>query len=149
MKLDRLTVKAQDAIAQSRDVAIGLHHAEITPEHVLVALLDQEGGVVPRILTKLGADPRVVRADLDQSLAKLPKAHGAALDVQPSRAFKDLWEFAGKQAEAMKDEYVSTEHFLIALADGKSAASHALASAGATPSAILEALVSVRGNQRV
>src|SRR5262245_42486267 len=149
MKLDRLTVKAQDAVAASRDVAIARHHAEIGPEHLLVALLEQEGGVVPRILAKLGADPRVVRADLDRTLDKLPKVHGAALDVVPSRAFKDVWEAAGKEAEAMKDEYLSTEHFLIALAATKGPVGQALTSAGATKAAILEALVSVRGNQRV
>jgi ATP-dependent Clp protease ATP-binding subunit ClpB len=149
MKLDRLTVKAQDAVAASRDLAIARHHAEIGPEHLLLALLEQEGGVVPRILSKLGADPRVVRADLDRALDKLPKVHGAALDVVPSRAFKDLWEAAGKEAEAMKDEYLSTEHFLIALAGTKGAVGQALASAGATKDAILEALVAVRGNQRV
>jgi ATP-dependent Clp protease ATP-binding subunit ClpB len=149
MKLDRLTVKAQEAVASSRDLAIERHRAEIGPEHLLLALLEQDGGVVPRILSKLGADPRVVRADLDKILDKLPKVHGAALDVVPSRAFKDVWEAAGKEAEAMKDEYLSTEHFLIALAAIKGPVGQILASAGATKDAILEALVSVRGNQRV
>src|SRR3954453_4268620 len=116
MKLDKLTVKAQEAIAASRDIAMSLHHAEVRPEHLLVALLEQEGGVVPRILSKLGADPRVVRADLDQSLAKLPRAHGAALDIDANRAFKDLWADAVREAHQMKDEYTSTEHFLLALA---------------------------------
>jgi ATP-dependent Clp protease ATP-binding subunit ClpB len=149
MKLDRLTVKAQEAIAAARDAAIARHHAEIGPEHLLLALLDQEGGVVPRILGKLGADPRVVRADLDRTLERLPKVHGAALDTVPSRAFKDIWEQAGKEAEAMKDEFLSTEHFLIALAASKGPAGHALANAGANKDAILEALQAVRGNQRV
>src|SRR5258705_9149400 len=143
MKLDRLTVKAQEAVASARDVAMSRHHAEIGPEHLLVALLEQEGGVVPRILSKLGADPRVVRADVDKTLDRLPKVHGAALDVVPSRAFKDVWEAAGKEAEAMKDEYISTEHFLIALAGMKGPVGQALGSAGATKDAILEALVAV------
>src|SRR5215475_11978274 len=149
MKLDKLTVKAQEAIAASRDAAMSRHHAEVRPEHLLVALLEQEGGVVPRILTKLGADPRVVRADLDRAFEKFPRARGAALDIDAGRAFKDVWEAAGREAEAMKDEFISTEHFLIALAGHKSAAGDALKSAGATKEAILEALVAVRGNQRV
>ena len=149
MKLDKLTVKAQEAIAAARDVAVQRHHAEVTPEHLLVALLEQEGGVVPRILAKLGADPRVVGKDLDTALGKLPKAHGAALDVDANRAFKDTWADAVREAHAMKDEYTSTEHFLIVLASGKTAAGDALRKAGATKDAILEALVSVRGNQRV
>ena len=91
MKLDKLTVKAQEAIAASRDVAMSMHHAEVRPEHLLVALLEQEGGVVPRILAKLGADPRVVRTDLDRAFEKFPRARGAALDIDAGRAFKDIW----------------------------------------------------------
>jgi len=149
MKLDKLTVKAQEAIAASRDAAVAMHHAEVRPEHLLVALLEQEGGVVPRILAKIGADARVVRADLGKTFEKLPRARGAALDIEAGRAFKDIWEAAGQEAQAMKDEYISTEHFLIALAASKSGAGEALTSAGATKEAILEALVAVRGNQRV
>src|SRR5690349_18162033 len=149
MKIDQLTVKAREALAQSRDVAIARHHAEIGAEHLLVALLDQEDGVVPRILGKLGADPRVVRTDVDKALDKLPKAHGAALDVDMGRSLKDTWTAAAQQAADMKDEFTSTEHFLIALAGGKSAAGEALRKAGANKEAILEALVEVRGNQRV
>src|SRR5215468_6211292 len=149
MKLDKLTVKAQEAIAASRDVAMSMHHAEVRPEHLLVALLEQEGGVVPRILAKIGADPRVVRADLDRAFEKFPRARGAALDIDAGRAFKDVWEQAGREAEAMKDEFISTEHFLIALAGSKTSAGEALVRAGATKEAILEALIAVRGNQRV
>jgi ATP-dependent Clp protease ATP-binding subunit ClpB len=149
MKIDQLTVKAREALAAARDVAIAKHNAEITAEHLLVALLDQEAGVVPRILGKLGADPRVVRADVDRAIEKLPRAHGAALDVEFGRQVKDTWEAAAKQAEEMKDEFISTEHFLLALAAGKTAAGEALRHAGATKDAILAALVEVRGNQRV
>ncbi len=149
MKLDKLTVKAQEAIAAARDVAVTRNHAEATPEHLLLALLDQESGVVPRILGKLGADPRVVRTDLERAFEKLPRAHGAALDVDASRSFKDVWADAVREASAMKDEYTSTEHFLLALAAHKSAAGEALRHGGATRESILEALVSVRGNQRV
>jgi len=149
MKLDKLTVKAQEAIAASRDVAMSMHHAEVRPEHLLVALLEQDGGVVPRILAKIGADPRVVRTDLDRAFEKLPRARGAALDIDAGRPFKDVWEQAGREAEAMKDEFISTEHFLIALAGSKTPAGEALTRAGATKDAILEALVAVRGNQRV
>ena len=149
MKIDQLTVKAREALASSRDLAIGKHHAEIGAEHLLVALLDQEGGVVPRILAKLGADPRVVKADLERAMERLPRAHGAALDVDFGRSIKDTWENAAKQADEMKDEYISTEHFLLALAAGKTAAGEALRAAGASKDAILGALVEVRGNQRV
>jgi ATP-dependent Clp protease ATP-binding subunit ClpB len=149
MKIDQLTLKAREALASSREAAMKRHHAEIGPEHLLVALLEQEEGVVPRILAKLGADARVVRADLDRAFEKLPRAHGSSLDVDFGRGLKDTWEAAAKQADEMKDEYISTEHFLIALAGGKSAAGEALRHAGATKDAILAALVEVRGNQRV
>jgi ATP-dependent Clp protease ATP-binding subunit ClpB len=149
MKLDKLTVKAQEAIAAARDVAVAKNHAEVSTEHLLLALLDQEAGVVPRILSKLGSDPRVVRADVEQALTKVPRAHGAALDVDASRAFKDLWAQAVREAHNMKDDYTSTEHFLITLSDSKSPAGDALRNGGATREAILEAMVSVRGNQRV
>src|SRR5262245_50059945 len=131
MKIDQLTVKAREALAGSRDIAIAKHHAEITAEHLLVALLEQEGGVVPRTLGKLGADPRVVRADLDRALDKIARAHGSALDVDFSRSVKDVWEQAAKQASEMKDEFISTEHFLLALAGSKTAAGDALRRAGA------------------
>ena len=147
--MDKLTVKAQEGIAAARDVAVSRHHAEVRPEHLLVALLEQEGGVVPRILAKLGADAQIVRADVERGLEKLPKAHGAALDVDAGRAFKDIWADAVREAHAMKDEYTSTEHFLLALAASKNPAGDALRAAGATKESILEALIAVRGNQRV
>ncbi len=149
MKLDKLTVKAQEALSAARDVAVNRHHAEIGPEHLLLALMEQEGGVVPRILAKLGADPRVVTNDISEGLGRMPKAHGAALDVDMSRALKDVWVEAVREAHAMKDEYTSTEHMLIALAESRGATGETLKKAGATKAAILEALVSVRGNQRV
>jgi ATP-dependent Clp protease ATP-binding subunit ClpB len=149
MRIDKLTTRAQESLQAARDAAMARHHAEVTPEHLLLALIEQEAGVIPRILGKLGADLRMVVADLDKAFQKLPKVHGAAMDVGISRQLKDLWEGASKAADGMKDEYISTEHFLIALAEYKGAAGDALRSAGATRDAVLEALVSVRGNQRV
>src|ERR1051325_4420362 len=131
MKLDKLTVKAQEETAAARDTAMTAHHAEVRPEHLLVALLDQEGGVVPRILAKPGPDARLVRPDLGRAFEKFPRARGAALDIDAGRAFKDVWETAGREADAMKDEFISTEHFLIALAGDKSGAGDALRAAGA------------------
>src|SRR5262245_32911259 len=109
MKIDQLTVKAREALASSRDLAIATHNAEIGAEHLLLALLDQDGGVVPRILGKLGADPRVVKADVERAMDKLPRAHGSSLDVDFGRSVKDTWENAAKQADEMKDEFISTE----------------------------------------
>jgi ATP-dependent Clp protease ATP-binding subunit ClpB len=149
MKIDQLTLKAREAVAAARDAAIERHHAEASSEHLLLALLDQEDGVVPRILGKLGADPQIVYADVERALAKLPRAHGAAVDVDLGRTLKDIWQAAAKQADDMKDEFTSTEHFLLALAASKTPAGDALRAAGANKDAILEALKEVRGNQRV
>jgi ATP-dependent Clp protease ATP-binding subunit ClpB len=149
MRYDKLTVKAQESLASAREVAASRHHAEVAPEHLLIALVDQEGGLVPRVLAKLGADARVVKADLDRALAKLPTVRGAGLEVGMTRATKELFDAANKEIEKLKDEFLSTEHFLLALADSATPAGIALREAGATYDAILEALVAVRGNQRV
>ncbi|HTJ47149.1 MAG TPA: ATP-dependent chaperone ClpB [Kofleriaceae bacterium] len=149
MRYDKLTVKAQEALASARDEAINRHHAEVQPEHLLLSLIAQEGGLVPRVLGKLGADPRVVVADLDKSLDKLPKVRGAGLDVGISRGIKEVWEAAGKETEKLKDEFLSTEHFLLALAESRTDAGAALRNNGASYEQVLEALQSVRGNQRV
>ncbi len=149
MRYDKLTVKAQESLASAREVAASRHHAEVAPEHLLIALIDQEGGLVPRVLAKLGADARVVKADLDRTLAKLPTVRGAGLEVGVTRALKELFDAANTEIEKLKDEFLSTEHFLLALANSATPAGIALRDAGATYDAILEALVSVRGNQRV
>ena len=85
MRYDKLTVKAQEALASARDLAIQKRHAEVMPEHLLAALLAQDGGLVPRVLQKLGADPRVVAADLDRALARLPRCR-APRSTSSSRA---------------------------------------------------------------
>src|SRR5664279_1398432 len=149
MKIDQLTVKAREAIAASRDAAMAKNHAEVGAEHLLLALIDQESGVFPRLLQKLGADPDIVRADVEKSLEKRPRVTGSALDVDLGRSLKDAWADAARLANEMKDYFTSTEHLLIALSEGKTPAGEALRNAGATKDAILEALVAVRGNNRV
>jgi len=149
MRFDNLTVKASEALATARDVAMTRRHAEVVPEHLLVALIEQDGGLVPRVLARLGADPRVVVTDLNKTLERMPKVSGSSLDVGFSRALKDVWEKAAKEAETFKDEFLSTEHFLLALSDAKGASGDALRAVGATHDKLLEALVAVRGNQRV
>ncbi len=149
MRFDQLTVKAQEAMTSARDLASARRHAEILPEHLLLALLSQEGGVVPRILSKLGADPRVVTADVERALVKQSTVAGATVDVGLSSRVRDVWQAAAAEAGKLKDEFLSTEHFLLALAPSKGASGDALRASGATPEAILEALLAVRGNRSV
>jgi ATP-dependent Clp protease ATP-binding subunit ClpB len=149
MRHDKLTVKAAEAVTQARDVAIQRHHAEVRPEHLLAALLAQPEGLVPRLLAKVGADVGTVQQALDQAFEEMPRAQGAALDVGISRVLKTLWERAAKEADVFKDEYLSTEHFILAMVDGKDEAGGALRSAGVTHEALMKALGEIRGSQRI
>ncbi|HVV87789.1 MAG TPA: ATP-dependent chaperone ClpB [Kofleriaceae bacterium] len=149
MRHDKLTVKAQEALASARDLAIARRHPEATPEHLLHALIAQEGGLVPRVLARLGADPRVLTTELERALQKLPNVSGAGLDVGLSGRFKEVWEAAAKEADKLKDEFLSAEHLLLALTEVKSPAGDALRGHGADHATVLEALQGVRGNQRV
>src|SRR5262245_24781172 len=151
MNIQKYTEKAQEAIVTAQSTADREGHPEIIPEHVLVALLEQQGGIVPEILRKLNADPARVAADVRAELAKLPSAHGGS---QPglSARLRQVTNAAESEAERLKDQYVSTEHLLLAIAaeDGRGAAAgRVLQKAGATKDAILQALTSVRGSQRV
>ncbi len=149
MRHDKLTVKALEALASARDLAIARRHPEVSPEHLLHALISQDGGLVPRVLARLGSDPRVITTDLERTLAKLPTVQGQALDVGLSGRFKEVWEAAAKEGDALKDEFLSAEHLLLALAESKSPAGDALRGHGADHATVLEALQGVRGNQRV
>jgi ATP-dependent Clp protease ATP-binding subunit ClpB len=150
MRLDKLTIKAQEALQQAQELASQRGHQELTPEHVLSALLTQDQGVAGAILRKLGADPDGVRAAVDQALDELPQVRGATADIYVGRRLKDLLEDATKQSKEFKDEYVSSEHLLLALlARDHGAASRALRDAGVTRDAVLKALAEVRGSQRV
>ena len=147
MRLDQFTVKAQEALTSAQTLAEKSDHPEVTTEHLLKTLLDQEGGVVPAALGKLGLNAGGIAADVEKSLASLPRTQGTATHVSPK--LDGVLKQALREAEALKDQYVSTEHLLLALVDGKTPAAEALRSAGATRDALLEALKDIRGNQSV
>jgi ATP-dependent Clp protease ATP-binding subunit ClpB len=147
MRLDQFTTKAQEALASAQTLAEKSDHPETTPEHLLKALLDQEGGVVPSALGKLGANTSGLAADVERSLASLPRTQGAATHV--SSKLDSVLKQALREAESLKDQYVSTEHLLLALVESKTPAAEALRRAGATRDALLKVLKEIRGNQRV
>jgi ATP-dependent Clp protease ATP-binding subunit ClpB len=150
MRTDKLTIKAQEAVADARDLAAGRGHPEIGSEHLLYALLKQEEGVVPRLCAKVGADPKRLLTRLEQILESQPVVRGAGLEVGVGRRFRELYETAVKEAAKFKDEYVSTEHFLLAmLAKDVGGASKALKEEGVEYEAVMQALSEVRGTQRV
>ncbi len=149
MKLDKFTVKAQEALQEAHSVARKRDHQEILPEHVLWALLAQQEGLVPPLLQRVGAEPKLVQQRLDDELKKTPSVHGGEGGHLSQRTLK-VMDAAEDEAKKLKDEYVSTEHILLALSSEKrGGAAEALKSVGATRDRIAQALASVRGSQRV
>src|SRR5688572_22019050 len=150
MNFNKLTVKAQEAISEAQNLARGAGNPELTAEHLLLALLRQEGGIVSPILNKLGVTPGVVEAEIAAELAKFSKVGGASAEPGISSALRKIFDAAFKSAEQFNDEYVSTEHLLLAIADAKgTTAAQVLRRHGVVPDAVLKALQSVRGTQRV
>src|SRR5688572_9314128 len=113
MRLDKFTVKAQEALQQAQTLAAELGHQEITSEHVLLALLQQPDGIIQPMLQKLGAQPQSVAADVRAELNKLPKVSGAAGGEYQSSRLRHSLDRAQDEAQKLKDEYVSTEHLLL------------------------------------
>jgi ATP-dependent Clp protease ATP-binding subunit ClpB len=149
MRLDKFTVKAQEALQAAQSLADREGHQALEPEHLLAALVEQPEGVVGPLLAKLGTRREAIQQALRAELAKLPTVTGGSGQYLGERTRKAL-ERAQAEAERLKDEYVSTEHLLLALAQERDgAAGRLLAQHGATPDAIYKALVEVRGSQRV
>jgi len=150
MRFDRLTVKAQEAIQAAQSLADQQSHQAMESEHLLLALIQQQEGVVSPILAKLGARPEAILREVENELTKLPKVRGSTGGQYLSPRLKEVLDRALGEAERLKDEYCSTEHLLIALSQEKDgAAGRILKGHGVTPEAIYRALVEVRGTQRV
>jgi len=149
--MDKLTIKAQEAIQKMQDIASQYGHQQLEPEHLLMALLGQDEGVVSSILAKLGINVGAVEADLANALEKMPKVEGAGLgQVYLSQHMNKLFDQALKEAEGLKDEYVSSEHFLLALSNMKGIpAADILKKHGVNRADVLKVLQSVRGPHRV
>ncbi len=149
MRFDRFTVKAQEAVQAAQSLADQHSHQVIEPEHLLLALLQQQEGVVGPLLGKLGARPEAVARQVESELGRLPKVRGGGKQYASER-LDGVLNRAWEEAQRLKDEYCSTEHLLIAIAQEKAgAAGRILGAAGVTPEAIYRALVDVRGSQRV
>src|SRR5881227_1322430 len=146
MNFNKLTVKGQEAVVEAQGLARGAGNPEVTPEHLLVALLRQEGGIVVPILNKLGLNPGAIEAEAAAEIAKYSKVGGASAEPMISSALRNVFDAAFKAADDFKDEYVSTEHLLLGLSQTKN---EILRRHGVTPDALLKALQSVRGTQRV
>ena len=147
-RFDKLTLKATEAVQAAQDSAAKRHHQHIEVEHLLLALMEQTDGVVLPLLKKLGADPGRIKGDIEEFLNKLPKVEGLVQTYLSPRLGK-IFERAEQEAERLKDEYVSTEHLLIAISDGDGAAGDILTRHGVTKDNIFTVLVDIRGSQRV
>ncbi|MEJ5186883.1 MAG: Clp protease N-terminal domain-containing protein, partial [Candidatus Geothermincolales bacterium] len=149
IRFDKFTIKAQEAIADAQAAAAERSQQFIEGEHLLYALLRQEGGTVPSILNKMGVSPEAVAARVEEELEKFPRVTGA-VQVQISPNLSQVFQQALSEADSMKDEYISTEHLLLALAEErKGKAGEILRSFGVTRDHLLRALAEVRGSQRV
>lgn len=148
LNMNKLTEKAQEALVAAQNLAQELNNSSIEPEHLLAALLEQSDGVVPHVVSAVGANAETLDRQAREELDKLAKAYGA-VQVGLSPRLSRVLDNAQAGANNLKDEYVSTEHFLIALSETESAASRILNRSGVTRDKILQALTSIRGNQRV
>src|SRR5687767_11969214 len=122
MNFNKLTVKAQEAVVEAQNLSRGAGNPEVNAEHLLLALLRQDGGIVSPILTKLGAVPGTIEAEIAGELTKLSKVGGASAEPMISPTLRKVFDTAFKSADDFKDEYVSTEHLLIGITQTKESA---------------------------
>ena len=149
MRLDKFTLKSQEALEAASALAGQKNQQEIAPEHLLSALLEQTDGVVVPVLQKLGARPEQIKDRLEIEIGQMPKVYGGVGQPYLSPSLNALLQKAMAEADRMKDEYVSGEHLLLALSEAPGKASQILKNAGISRNNILKALVDIRGNQRI
>ena len=149
MRLDRFTIKSQEAVSGAQTKAEAGKQQEILPAHLLLALVEDREGTVPAVLQRIGVDPALLKKQLGELLEKAPKVYGAG-ETFVSARLKAMLDASLKTASDMKDDFVSTEHLLISIASEKGDdAAKLLASHGVTKDAVLKALLSIRGTQRI
>ncbi len=147
MNLEKYTQKSQEALLGAQSLAQALNHQHIEPAHLLLSLLRDDEGIVPAIVSKVAGSVQALREELQTDLDRRPKVHGANVQVGLARPSADALEAAERYARGMRDDYVSTEHLLLALTE--SIEGKRLATYGLTKDAVLKALQEVRGSQRV
>ncbi|MEW5737280.1 MAG: ATP-dependent chaperone ClpB [Myxococcota bacterium] len=147
MRIDKFTLKAQEAIQEGQSLARRANHSNYEPEHLLRTLLDQADGVVVPLLQKIGVDVRLVGQRVDEAIARLPTIKGA--NTQLSNRLVQLLERAEDEAKALKDEFTSSEHILLAFTQDKGTAGELLKSSGVTKDRIATAVKGLRGTSRV
>ena len=149
MRIDRFTQKMQEALQAAQEITSRSQQPEIGNEAFLLALLDQTDGVTRPLLEKLGVEPAALRSRLEADLARRPKVQGASYEPRISNDLRRTLDAAEQEMSKLRDEYLSAEHYLLALAADKSDAGKALKDLGATHAKLMQALQQVRGSQRV
>lgn len=149
MNQNKFTLKTQDAIGAAQQLAEKYNHPALEPEHLLLALLTQQEGIVPPLVDKLGADRNLLVSETEQMLSKMARAYGGNAMVGFSSSAYGIITEAGREADKLKDEYISTEHIFMAVAMSDTGCGRLLSENGINRDTILRALQSIRGNQRV
>jgi ATP-dependent Clp protease ATP-binding subunit ClpB len=149
MRTDKLTSKFQLALADAQSLAVGQDHQFIEPAHLMVALLDQQGGSVRGLLTKAGVNANVLRSQLGEALDRLPKVEGSAGDVHVSNDLTRMLNITDKFAQQRDDQYISSDMFILAAIDAKSSLKAAMEQAGAVKFAVEKEIEELRGGEQV
>jgi len=150
MNFQKFTIKSQEALQNAQEIAQSYGNQSIEPEHLLAALVQDSEGIVVPILQKLGTNVGYIKVKVNETLERLPKVTGTGIGNQHiSQSLTELFDSAFKEAQSLKDEFVSTEHLLLALFSGKSSATKLLTDQGVTKEGIYKALKDIRGTQRV
>lgn len=149
MNAEKFTTKSREALLSSQQIAQEYRNNELRPIHLLAALVRQENGLVPSILEKLGVSAKLFDPQIDNALNALPKVGNASDGIYNSQEFSAVLNDAEKHAGNMHDDYISVEHLLLGILSNRNSAAETLEKAGVTSDKVLQALQSVRGNQRV
>ena len=149
MNFDQFTVKSREALSTAQQAAAKFHHQELQGIHLLYGMLEQEGGLAQSILGRMGVDAKALKTSVEQSLARLPQVSGENVQVYLGSEMNNTLTRADKYREDFKDQFISVEHLLLALASVGGSAKELLSAQGVTESALLNAIKEVRGNQRV
>ncbi len=149
MKLERFTFKAQEALQAAQKLAEAYNHTELQPEHLLKALVDQEGGIIPNILDRLGVNSKIISSELEEHLDRYPKLSGGAYQLYLSMGLKQILDRAEALAKEMRDAYISTEHLFLAILDSPTKAGEVLRRRGMSYSSALEVINQIRRGRRI
>jgi ATP-dependent Clp protease ATP-binding subunit ClpB len=149
MNYDRMTTKAREAVQQASAHVLKSNQSNLTPWHLLLSLLEQENGMVPVIFTHLGIDIDGKISEINDRIAKFPKVYGESAQIQMDQATARVLAVAEEQAGQLNDEYVSTEHFLLAMLSIGAEAGKWLRGLGLDREGLIRTIREVRGNRRV